>query len=156
MRLLITLQKCPLSRSLRQMPRGGVINYREEEKKILDSILGREVYDNRIRPSGMNGTATSSGKNTCVIIAIRASIQGFLFEHVGSTDRSQSISIPSAYLTLRNFLGPRNRFSSISSLRPTASFILLLLFSDAATLIVVNLYIRSFAKIDDVKMVPLN
>ena len=61
-----------------------MINYREEEKKILDSILGKEVYDNRIRPSGMNGTGTSS---------------------------------------------------------------------DAATIIVVNLYIRSFAKIDDVKMV---
>ena len=43
-------------RSLRQMPRGGPINYREEEKKILDSILGKEVYDNRIRPSGLNGT----------------------------------------------------------------------------------------------------
>lgn len=61
-------------------PRGGYINYREEEKKILDSILGKEVYDNRIRPSGSNGT-------------------------------------------------------------------------DAATIIMVNLYIRSFAKIDDVKMV---
>jgi hypothetical protein len=37
-------------------PGSGQINYREEEKKILDSILGREVYDNRIRPSGRNGT----------------------------------------------------------------------------------------------------
>ena len=45
------------SRSLRQKPRlGGQINYREEEKRILDSILGRDVYDNRIRPSGLNGT----------------------------------------------------------------------------------------------------
>ena len=44
-------------RSLRQKPRlGGQINYREEEKRILDSILGRDVYDNRIRPSGLNGT----------------------------------------------------------------------------------------------------
>ena len=56
------------------------MNYREEEKKILDSILGKQVYDKRIRPSGLNST-------------------------------------------------------------------------DAATIIVVNLYIRSFAKIDDVKMV---
>ena len=38
------------------MPRGGPINYREEEKKILDSSLGKDVYDNRIRPSGLNGT----------------------------------------------------------------------------------------------------
>jgi hypothetical protein len=37
-------------------PGGGQINYREEEKKILDSILGRDVYDNRIRPSGANAT----------------------------------------------------------------------------------------------------
>ena len=32
------------------------INYREEEKKILDEILGKGVYDQRIRPSGSNGT----------------------------------------------------------------------------------------------------
>lgn len=56
-----------------------MINYREEEKRILDEILGKGVYDNRIRPSGTNGT-------------------------------------------------------------------------DDATLIMVNLFIRSFAKIDDVKM----
>jgi len=62
-------------------PRGAaqMINYREEEKRILDEILGKSVYDNRIRPSGTNGT-------------------------------------------------------------------------DDATLIMVNLFIRSFAKIDDVKM----
>ena len=42
--------------SIRPISRGGQINYREEEKKILDSILGRDVYDNRIRPSGRNGT----------------------------------------------------------------------------------------------------
>ena len=29
---------------------------REEEKRILDEILGKQVYDNRIRPSGTNGT----------------------------------------------------------------------------------------------------
>ena len=32
------------------------INYRQEEKKILDSVLGPEVYDKRIRPSGLNST----------------------------------------------------------------------------------------------------
>ena len=32
------------------------VNYREEEKKILDEILGKGQYDNRIRPSGRNGT----------------------------------------------------------------------------------------------------
>jgi len=78
---IIFLTMLNLSWSLRQKSRlsGGQINYREEEKRILDSILGRDVYDNRIRPSGLNGT-------------------------------------------------------------------------DAATIIIVNLYIRSFAKIDDVKM----
>jgi len=76
---IIFLTMLNLSWSLRQKPRLGQINYREEEKRILDSILGRDVYDNRIRPSGRNGT-------------------------------------------------------------------------DAATIIIVNLYIRSFAKIDDVKM----
>ena len=32
------------------------VNYRFEEKKILDSVLGSEVYDRRIRPSGLNST----------------------------------------------------------------------------------------------------
>ena len=32
------------------------VNYREEEKKILDSVLGPKVYDKRIRPSGINST----------------------------------------------------------------------------------------------------
>ena len=31
-------------------------SFREEEKRILDEILGKSVYDNRIRPSGTNGT----------------------------------------------------------------------------------------------------
>jgi hypothetical protein len=45
------------SQSVRQPGRPGAqINYREEEKKILDEILGKGVYDNRIRPSGSNGT----------------------------------------------------------------------------------------------------
>ena len=34
----------------------GEINYRQEEKKILDSVLGPDVYDKRIRPSGLNST----------------------------------------------------------------------------------------------------
>lgn len=32
------------------------VNYRQEEKKILDSVLGVDVYDKRIRPSGLNST----------------------------------------------------------------------------------------------------
>ena len=32
------------------------INYREEEKKILDSVMRPENYDKRIRPSGINST----------------------------------------------------------------------------------------------------
>ncbi|XP_076042596.1 glutamate-gated chloride channel-like isoform X3 [Oratosquilla oratoria] len=37
--------------------RTGPPNYREKEKDILDKILG-DGYDKRIRPSGVNGTAT--------------------------------------------------------------------------------------------------
>ena len=33
-----------------------ILPLREEEKRILDEILGKSVYDNRIRPSGTNGT----------------------------------------------------------------------------------------------------
>jgi len=32
------------------------VNYRKEEAKILDSVMGSTVYDSRIRPSGINGT----------------------------------------------------------------------------------------------------
>lgn len=32
------------------------VNYRQEEKKILDLIMGPKVYDSRIRPAGKNGT----------------------------------------------------------------------------------------------------
>ena len=32
------------------------VNYRKEEAKILDSVMGASVYDSRIRPSGINGT----------------------------------------------------------------------------------------------------
>ena len=30
--------------------------FRLEEKKILDTIMGQDVYDSRIRPAGINGT----------------------------------------------------------------------------------------------------
>ena len=35
------------------------INYREEEKKILDSVMAPDNYDKRIRPSGLNSTGES-------------------------------------------------------------------------------------------------
>jgi len=98
---IIFLTMLNLSWSLRQKPRLGQINYREEEKRILDSILGRDVYDNRIRPSGRNGT---------------------VMREVGE-----------------DVFKSRIKPSSCNG-------------TDAATIIVVNLYIRSFAKIDDVKM----
>ncbi|KQS38754.1 uncharacterized protein Dere_GG23471, isoform I [Drosophila erecta] len=39
------------------------INFREKEKKVLDQILGAGKYDARIRPSGINGTATNVSVN---------------------------------------------------------------------------------------------
>ena len=50
------------------------INYREEEKRILDEILGKGVYDNRIRPSGTNGTGEESATDIAVSIAITLSV----------------------------------------------------------------------------------
>ncbi len=32
------------------------VNYRREEKKILDRILNKQVYDTRMRPRGVNST----------------------------------------------------------------------------------------------------
>ena len=36
-----------------------VINYRQEEKKILDRIIRKDVYDTRMRPKGVNSTSES-------------------------------------------------------------------------------------------------
>ena len=33
-----------------------MVNYRQEEKKILDLILNKEVYDARMRPNGFNAS----------------------------------------------------------------------------------------------------
>ena len=35
------------------------VNFRLKEKEILDSILGKHVYDSRIRPGGGNGTGAT-------------------------------------------------------------------------------------------------
>ena len=32
------------------------VNYRQEEKRILDRILDEDIYDSRMRPSGINST----------------------------------------------------------------------------------------------------
>ena len=36
-------------------------NFRAEEKRILDSVMGPSVYDSRIRPAGINGTGEAGG-----------------------------------------------------------------------------------------------
>ena len=38
----------------------NIINYRQVEKKILDEILGAEVYDTRLRPPGQNKSVTAT------------------------------------------------------------------------------------------------
>ena len=38
----------------------NIINYRQIEKKILDEILGTEVYDTRLRPPGQNKSVTAT------------------------------------------------------------------------------------------------
>ena len=48
-----------------------MINYREEEKRILDEILGKGVYDNRIRPSGTNGTGKKCFYDSIIKYQIR-------------------------------------------------------------------------------------
>ena len=51
-----------------------MINYREEEKRILDEILGKGVYDNRIRPSGTNGTGMKNVAISVVRVKLSAMI----------------------------------------------------------------------------------
>ncbi|XP_053209129.1 glutamate-gated chloride channel-like [Panonychus citri] len=41
------------------------VSFREQEKKILDSIIGQGAYDRRIRPSGQN--ATADGDGPCIV-----------------------------------------------------------------------------------------
>jgi len=42
--------------SFLQRGKKPAVNFRAEEKKILDSVMGPLVYDSRIRPAGINGT----------------------------------------------------------------------------------------------------
>ena len=44
------------------------INYRQVEKRILDEILGRSVYDTRLRPPGQN--MSMDGGSTLVYVNI--------------------------------------------------------------------------------------
>ena len=44
----------------------GSASFRQAEKKILDKIIGKGVYDPRIRPSGAN--ATFDGGNFLTIL----------------------------------------------------------------------------------------
>ena len=46
----------PRYHSRRQDRNRRSVNFRLKEKEILDSILGKHVYDSRIRPGGINGT----------------------------------------------------------------------------------------------------
>ena len=52
--------------SLESLPQNesGVINYRQTEKKILDEILGKNVYDSRLRPPGHNDSCKYIGDLT--------------------------------------------------------------------------------------------
>lgn len=47
---------CMFNNRYRPGGKNKEINYREEEKKILDSVMRPENYDKRIRPSGINST----------------------------------------------------------------------------------------------------
>ena len=53
--------RCMFGNSRWQQGQKKEVNYREEEKKILDSVLGPSVYDKRIRPSGINSTGKYTG-----------------------------------------------------------------------------------------------
>merc|ERR1719189_2036087 len=49
-----------LKRYQNTSPAKAKTNFRAEEKKILDSVMGPAVYDSRIRPSGINGTDSAT------------------------------------------------------------------------------------------------
>ncbi|XP_015786433.1 glutamate-gated chloride channel-like isoform X1 [Tetranychus urticae] len=45
----------------------GSASFREQEKKILDSIIGQGAYDRRIRPSGLNASAEGDSDGPCIV-----------------------------------------------------------------------------------------
>ena len=49
-------------------------NYRQKEKQILDKILDQEVYDSRMRPTGINSTGSlvfyAGYSQTCKLIGL--------------------------------------------------------------------------------------
>lgn len=57
------------------------INYRAEEKKILDSVLGPEVYDKRIRPSGLNSTDAATSVAVNIFVRSFSSIDDVKMEY---------------------------------------------------------------------------
>merc|ERR1712156_810062 len=56
-------------------------NYRAEEKKILDSVLGPEVYDKRIRPSGLNSTDSATLVHVNIFVRSFSSIDDVKMEY---------------------------------------------------------------------------
>jgi len=57
------------------------VNYRFEEKKILDSVLGPEVYDRRIRPSGLNSTDSATLVHVNIFVRSFSSIDDVKMEY---------------------------------------------------------------------------
>ena len=47
--------------------RPPVINYRQAEKRILDEILGKNIYDSRLRPPGKNDSCKIFIRNYQII-----------------------------------------------------------------------------------------
>ena len=62
------------------------INYRQVEKRILDEILGRSVYDTRLRPPGQN--MSMEGGSTLVYVNIF--VREERMPHVRHSDTCQS------------------------------------------------------------------
>ena len=47
-----------------------VINYRQVEKKILDEILGKKVYDTRLRPPGHNNSVSGGDDMSATLVHV--------------------------------------------------------------------------------------
>ena len=57
-------------------------NYRQEEKKILDSILDQRIYDSRMRPRGVNSTGKvqlGTRQRDSDMVCANVGITGFIF-----------------------------------------------------------------------------
>jgi len=92
------------------------VNIRQEETKILDSIMGPAVYDSRIRPAGINGTDAATFVYVNIFVRSFSKIDDVKMEYSFQiTMRQQWNDKRLAYKDrLKGILGERIRYLTLT------------------------------------------